>query len=105
MDVRDLLAQGITFAKRGQNEKAREVFSLALVSDPRNENAWLWLSAVARDDAEKEEALLQVLALNPKNPTATNELQKLQEKRHADLTAQVAALAAAQAAVLEMQLV
>jgi hypothetical protein len=98
MDAKDLIAQGITLARRGQNEKAREMFNLALVTDPRSENAWLWLSTVAVDDAEKEECLRQVLAINPKNVNAANELQKLSEKRRSELAAKVAALAAARPA-------
>ncbi len=98
MDAKDLIAQGITLARRGQNEKAREMFNLALITDPRSENAWLWLSAVAVDDAEKEDCLRQVLAINPKNVNAANELQKIGEKRRSELAAKVAALAAARPA-------
>ncbi len=98
MDVKDLIAQGITLARRGQTEKARELFNLAVVSDPRNENAWLWLSTVARDDAEKEDCLRQVVAINPRNVNAANELQKVSEKRRGELSAKVAALIAARAA-------
>ena len=99
MDAKDLIAQGITLARRGQNEKARELFNLALITDPRSENAWLWLSTVARDDAEKEDCLRQVLAINPKNVSAANELQKLGEKRRSELAAKVAALVAARSAI------
>ena len=97
MDAKDLIAQGITLARRGQNEKAREMFNLALITEPRSEHAWLWLSTVAVDDAEKEDCLRQVLAINPKNVNAANELQKLGEKRRSELAAKVAALAAARA--------
>jgi Tfp pilus assembly protein PilF len=99
MDAKDLIAQGITLARRGQNEKARELFNLALITDPRSENAWMWLSSVAMDDAEKEDCLRQVLAINPKNVSAANELQKLSEKRRNELAAKVAALAAARSAI------
>jgi hypothetical protein len=99
MDAKDLIGQGIMAAKRGQNEKARELFNLALVTEPRSENAWLWLSTVAVDDAEKEDCLRQVIAINPANLNAANELQKLGEKRRGVLAAQLAALAVAQTAV------
>ena len=99
MDTKDLIGQGIMAAKRGMNEKARELFNLALVTDPRSENAWLWLSTVAVDDAEKEDCLRQVVAINPDNVNAANELQKLGEKRRSVLAAQLAALAVAQTAV------
>ncbi len=64
------------------------MFNLALITDPRSENAWLWLSTVAVDDAEKEDCLRQVLAINPKNVNAANELQKLSEKRRSELVGQ-----------------
>src|SRR5512139_3552071 len=99
MDAKDLIAQGIMATKRGQNDKAREMFNLALVTDPRSENAWLWLSTVAVDDAEKEDCLRQVLAINPKNVNAANELQKLSAKRRSELAAKVAALVAARSAI------
>src|SRR5512143_1274479 len=99
MDAKDLIAQGITLARRGQNEKARELFNLPLVTDPRSENAWLWLSTVAMDDAEKEDCLRQVLAINPKNVNASNELQKLGEKRRSELSAKVAALLTARSTI------
>ncbi len=98
MDAKDLIAQGIMAAKRNQKDKAREMFNLALVTDPRNEHAWLWLSTVAIDDAEKEDCLRQVLAINPGNANAANELQKLSEKRRGELSATVAALGAARSA-------
>ena len=88
MDAKDLIGQGIMAAKRGQNEKARELFNLALVTEPRSENAWLWLNTVAVDDAEKEDCLRQVLAINPTNASAAGELQKLSEKRREELSGQ-----------------
>ena len=99
MNAKDFIGQGIMAAKRGQNEKARELFNLALITEPRNEHAWLWLSTVALDDAEREDCLRQVIAINSNNTNAANELQRLSEKRRTDLAAQVAALAAAQTAL------
>src|SRR5512135_550949 len=98
MDTQELLAQGIQAAQRGFKDKAREMLNLVIIADPRNEQAWLWLSAVANDEAEREEFLRQVVAINPKHPTAAPGLQKLIETRREKLSAQVAALAAAQSA-------
>ena len=80
MDAKDLIGQGIMAAKRGQNEKARELFNLALVTEPRSENAWLWLSTVAVDDAEKEDCLRQVLAINPNNAQCRQRIAETQRE-------------------------
>src|SRR5512135_1946315 len=101
MDTQELLAQGIQAAQRGFKDKAREMLNLVIIAEPRNETAWLWLSAVANDDAEREEFLRQVVAINPQHPTAAPGLQKLVEQRRAKLSAQVAALAAAQSAAAQ----
>ena len=95
MGTKDLLNQAILTAQRGQPDKAREMFHLVLIAEPRNEPAWAWLTSLATDDAEREECLRQVVAINPQHPSATAELQRLIEKRRHDLSAQVAATQAA----------
>ena len=92
MGTKELLGQAILTAQRGMPDKAREMFHLVLIAEPRNEHAWVWLAAIATTDAEREECLRQVVAINPKHPNATVELQRLIEKRRAELSAQVAAL-------------
>ncbi len=92
MGTKELLGQAILTAQRGLPDKARELFHLVLIAEPRNENAWVWLAAIATNDAEREECLRQVVAINPKHPNATAELQRLIEKRQKDLSEQVAAL-------------
>ena len=92
MGTKELLGQAILTAQRGLPDKARELFHLVLIAEPRNENAWVWLAAIATNDAEREECLRQVVAINPKHPNATAELQRLIEKRQKDLAEQVAAL-------------
>jgi len=92
MGTKELLGQAILTAQRGLPDKAREMFHLVLIAEPRNEHAWVWLAAIATNDAEREECLRQVVAINPKHPNATVELQRLIEKRQHDLSAQVAAL-------------
>src|SRR3972149_790703 len=101
MDTKTLLAQGILAAQRNLPDKARELFNLVLIAEPRNENAWLWLSSIAADDAEREECLRQVVAINPQHPTAVNALKELVEQRRAVLSAKVAGLAAVQAGAIE----
>ena len=92
MGAKELLGQAILTAQRGLPDKAREMFHLVLITEPRNEHAWVWLTSIAADDAEREECLRQVVAINPQHPSAAADLQQLIEKRQRDLSAQVAAL-------------
>src|SRR5512147_2565724 len=98
MGTKELLGQAILAAQRGLPDKAREMFNLVLIAEPRNEHAWLWLAAIATNDADREEYLRQVVALNPKHPNAGPELQRLIEKRRGELSAKVSALSAVQPA-------
>jgi len=96
MGTKELLGQAILTAQRGLPDKAREMFNLVLIAEPRNEVAWLWLAAIAANDAEREDCLRQVLAINPNNRKAAADLQQVAERRRAALSAQAAELAAAQ---------
>ncbi|MFN8595248.1 MAG: hypothetical protein U0559_03575 [Anaerolineae bacterium] len=96
MGTKELLGQAILTAQRGLPDKAREMFNLVLIAEPRNEHAWLWLASIATNDAEREECLRQVVAINPKHPNAGAELQRLIEKRRGELSAKVTALGAVQ---------
>lgn len=96
MGTKELLGQAILTAQRGLPDKAREMFNLVLIAEPRNEVAWLWLAAIAANDAEREDCLRQVLAVNPNNRKAAADLQQVAERRRAALSAQVAELAATQ---------
>ena len=98
MGTKELLGQAILTAQRGLPDKAREMFNLVLIAEPRNEHAWLWLASIATNDAEREECLRQVVAINPKHPNAGAALQRLIEKRHGELAAKVTALGAVQPA-------
>ena len=68
MSTKDLLSQAILTAQRELPDKAREMFHLVLIAEPRNEQAWAWLTSLATDDAEREECLRQVIAINPQHP-------------------------------------
>jgi predicted Zn-ribbon and HTH transcriptional regulator len=72
--VRDLLVCGIVAAKAQDKEEARHFLRWVLRRDdagPDQEaQAWLWLSQVSDDPAEKRECLRQVLAIEPHNALA-----------------------------------
>jgi Tfp pilus assembly protein PilF len=48
-----LVAQGIAAYKSGDTAQARSLLIEALQFDPNLEAAWLWLSGVVADDAER----------------------------------------------------
>jgi hypothetical protein len=73
----DTLQAGITAAREGRREEARELLQQALQADPRSEQGWLWMSAVVETDDERRICLERVLTINPKNQTAQAGLEKL----------------------------
>lgn len=68
------LSEAITAAKLGQLALARGLLTELVARDPRNEQAWLWVAALAEDRGVAFEALNRVLDLNPKNRQAMNAL-------------------------------
>jgi tetratricopeptide (TPR) repeat protein len=77
----ELLRQGIAAAKAGRKEEAHETLLQVVKLDERNEQAWLWLSAVVDSDEEKQICLENVLAVNPANPHAQAGLEWLRSSR------------------------
>ncbi|PJF44407.1 MAG: hypothetical protein CUN55_04190 [Phototrophicales bacterium] len=73
--VKELLKQGIAAAKAGQNQQAFEILQRVVKIEPRNENAWLWLSSVARNDQERIFCLKQLYAINPQHELAIKGLK------------------------------
>nr|MBI2903948.1 tetratricopeptide repeat protein [Chloroflexota bacterium] len=73
----DLLAEGITAARRGERAKARDLFTRLLRHDQRIEEAWLWMSAVVESDRERVFCLNNVVKLNPAGKTAKRGLALL----------------------------
>ncbi len=71
--VRDLLVHGIAAAKDGDKQDARRYLEWVLRLDPTTEQsikAWLWLSEVSDDSAEKREYLERILSVDPGHPEA-----------------------------------
>lgn len=67
-------SQGIAALKSGDKTRAHECLSYALRQNPRDEQAWLWLSGVVASDAERYYCLEQVLTINPGNASAKHGL-------------------------------
>jgi tetratricopeptide (TPR) repeat protein len=75
--VAELLRRGITAAKAGRREDARQILLHIVELDERNEQAWLWLSGVVDARADRRVCLENVLAINPDNPHAQQGLRRL----------------------------
>lgn len=71
--ARDLLVRGIAAAKAKDKDQARFYLEWVLRTDANRQQkikAWLWLSEVSDDPAERRECLENVLAYDPTNPLA-----------------------------------
>ncbi len=73
----DTLEQAIAAIKAGDKSMGGQLLNQVLQTDPRNETAWLWMTAVVGSDEERRKILEYVLSINPDNETARNSLAKL----------------------------
>lgn len=72
-----LTEQGQQALKRGAKQRAYTLFNRAIELDPSNTQAWLQKGLVAEDVSEKKICFERVLALDPSNQTAKQELRAL----------------------------
>jgi Tfp pilus assembly protein PilF len=63
--LKALMEEGITAAKAGQKERARQCLMQVVEADENNEKAWLWLSGVVESLEDQQICLENVLVLNP----------------------------------------
>jgi hypothetical protein len=73
----DPLQQAIAAIKAGDKVGGRRLLAVVIRSDPRNEAAWLWMSAATDSDEQRRACLERVLAINPDNSTARRGLAGL----------------------------
>lgn len=85
--IRLLLREAITSAKAGNTTWARDCLGRVLRADPRNEVAWLWLSAVLETTDEKRFCLEKILVINPDNQRARNALRWLEQRAEEEASA------------------
>ncbi len=79
-----LLAQGVTAARERRKEEARSLLTQALQGALQPEQriqAWLWLTEVCDDLAQKRSYLQQVLTINPEHLAARRGLEVLAQRR------------------------
>ena len=80
-NLEQLLQIGIQAARKGNKAGARVTLQQVIDADKTNERAWLWMAAIAETSEDRRRYLNAVLRLNPENPTALRELEKLNRKQ------------------------
>jgi len=77
----DYLQQAIAAIKSGDKATGKRLLiDEVLKTNPRNENAWLWMTQVADADEDRLNYLRNVLKINPDNDAARRGLAALQQK-------------------------
>ena len=75
----DLTEQGIAALKEGRREEARQLLMDAVMHNPRDAAAWLWLAGMMDDDNEQRADCLRcVLEIEPDNTTARIDLEQIE---------------------------
>jgi hypothetical protein len=76
----ETLQKGIRAARRGHRAPAQRLLSEVLQADPNNEEAWLWLASVAGTPEQRTHCLQRVIALNPDNQWAAEQLAEMEQQ-------------------------
>ena len=71
------LQQAIAAIKAGDKAAGRRLLVKVILNDPRNEAAWLWMSAVVDSAGQRRACLERVLAINPDSSAARQGLARL----------------------------
>jgi hypothetical protein len=71
------LQRAIAAIRAGDKTGGQRLLAEVIRNDPRNEAAWLWMSAALDSDEQRRTCLERVLAINPDNPTAQRGLASL----------------------------
>lgn len=79
MDVTELLKAGVLAARQGKRAEANQLLQQVVERDPSNEMGWMWLASLAETPADRADRLRRVLAINPANTRAAQELDRLQK--------------------------
>jgi ferric-dicitrate binding protein FerR (iron transport regulator) len=72
-----MLEQAVAHIRAGEIEKARPLLIEVLKQNPRDENAWLWMSRCVTETEQKRYCFEKVLKLNPQNQHAIRSLSYL----------------------------
>jgi len=77
----DLFREAVKAARAGERPRARDLLLELVEGEPRNEMAWLWLSELVDDPADKIIALENALTVNPDRPQTRQRLEQLQAQQ------------------------
>jgi formylglycine-generating enzyme required for sulfatase activity len=72
-----LLEQAGAHIKAGDTEKAKHLLVEVIKQNPRDENAWLWMSRCVSNVEQKKDCFERVLVINPQNLYAIEGLNRL----------------------------
>lgn len=81
VNLENLLQLGINAAKRGDRQGARVLLQQVLEADRKNDRAWVWMAAIADNEADRQKYLETALRINPGNKSALKAVQKRVKKR------------------------
>jgi thioredoxin-like negative regulator of GroEL len=70
-------AQAIEYIKAGDIEKGKHILIEILKHNPRDENAWLWLTRCVTETEQKRYCFEKILKINPQNQHALEGLSQL----------------------------
>lgn len=70
------LDEAIAVIRAGEIEQGRRLLIEVLQEEPRNAQAWLWMSGVVSDPERRRQSLLAVLEIDPDNELAKKGLAK-----------------------------
>jgi hypothetical protein len=75
-DTQQALQHAIEAIQSGKLETGQRLLAQILHADPKNVQAWLWMSKVVDTEDQRRECLLRALALDPQNQAARAALLK-----------------------------
>lgn len=73
------LQQAIALIKSGDKKSGGQLLAEIVKKDPRNINAWLWLSSCVNSDPQRIFCLNKVLEIDPAHKIALSAISKLQQ--------------------------
>jgi len=76
------LEQAVSYIKSGDTERGKKILVNVLKQNPRDENAWLWMSKCVTSKEQKRDCFQRALQINPNNQFAQEGLRQLDTARN-----------------------
>jgi hypothetical protein len=76
-EMQTLLEQAVSYIKAGNTEGGKQLLIEVLKQNPKDENAWLWMSKCVTSISQKKDCFQKVLQINPNNQYAVEGLRRL----------------------------